>query len=163
MKFTRIDNAFEVCEKHLDATSSHASEVASFLVGYLTVIIIAEYEMKLEAILNKRAERPGDVHIQSFMKVAIDRLTRSVDVGEITGLLKHFGGTCKDDFKDAMAKAPKAVTYYGNIVERRHDVAHSTGAHMTFSDLEVAYKESMCVFQAVADAIGLTADEAKDF
>jgi hypothetical protein len=120
MKFTRIEDALTNTKNHLDSTNSRNTEIESYLVGYLIVLVIAEYEVLLEKIIERRADRIQDSHVQSFVKVAVDKLTRSIKIGEVSGLLGHFGGTYKKSFQDANLKAPKAVTYYDNIMENRH-------------------------------------------
>jgi hypothetical protein len=163
MKFKRIEDAFETCKKHLDSTNSRNTEIESFLVGYLIVLVIAEYEVLLEKILAKRADRIKDAHVQSFVKVAVDKLTRSIKIGEVSGLLSHFGSDYKKAFVDANQKTPTAMTYYDNIMANRHLVAHQTGTTMTLLELETAFIESKIVFQTLADALTLTADEQTEF
>src|SRR5262245_2289699 len=123
MNFPRINDAMARCKAHLDATSTRGTEIETYLVGYLIILIIAEYEVRLEKLMEIRTSRVTDVHIQNFMRVAVDRMTRSIKVGEIAGLLGHFGADYKAAFNDAMAALPLAATYYDNVMQNRHLVA----------------------------------------
>lgn len=158
MDFKRIDAAVATCKSHIDATGARGTEIESFLVSYLLVTIAADFEIRLEAIVSKRAERTADPHIQSFVRVAAGRIIRGIKISEITGVLGHFGSDCKESFSKEIADT-LPHTCYDNILANRHMVAHQTGPNMTFAELETALPESKKVLDAVASALGLTATE----
>jgi hypothetical protein len=87
----------------------------------------------------------------------------TIKVGEIADLLRHCELDYKDAFNKAMTEVPQAASYYDNVMQNRHLVAHQTGTNITFAELETAFKESRIVFQAIADALGLTAAETAGF
>src|SRR5205823_1545466 len=97
--FKRIENALEVCKKHLDATKTWNTEVEVYLASYVLVIACAEFEQRFEAIVNARCARHPDPALISFMAKATDKLIRSPNVKEMSGFFDKFGGTHKDDFK----------------------------------------------------------------
>jgi hypothetical protein len=158
MEFTRLDNAIAVCKQHLAETGLEESEIASYLVGYLIVIISAEYECAIEAMINMRAARTGDSHIMSFVEMAASKIIRSVEVDQLTGFLGHFDVQCKEAFKADQAKQA-AQAQYGNIIINRHNVAHATGTNMTFKELEAAYAESKKILDCFGKCLGLRPDE----
>jgi hypothetical protein len=162
MKFPRLDNAMAVCKLHLDTTGARGTEIESYLVGYLLMIICAEFDDRFKKLIETRAARAGDAQLKNFIVHACGRIVRGNKVAELTGHLSGFGGACKTDFHSAVAAT--AVTSYDNIMTNRHTVAHYTTSHsMTFADLERAYNDSRDVLKAVATALGLSTAELAAF
>ena len=163
MNFRRIELAIEVCRNHLDSTNARNSEIESYLVSHIIVLVIAEYEMLLEKMILKRVGRTNDAHVQSFVHKSLDKFFRSIKVTEISGLLGRFGEDYKKSFQDAAANIQPAISRYGNILQSRHAIAHEASLNMTWAELEISFNESKLVLSAIANALGLTADEIKDF
>src|SRR5262249_52136262 len=101
MDFERIDNALEVCKKHLDATGSRNTEVEIYLTGYVLVVACSEFEQRFEALVSKRCVRHPDAWLIAFMAHATDKLIRSPGISELSGFLGRFDAQCKEDFKSA--------------------------------------------------------------
>jgi hypothetical protein len=159
MKFARLDNAMAVCKAHLDATGTRGTEIEHYLVGYLVVIICAEFDARFKKIVETRAGRTGDAHLKNFVVHACGKIVRGNKVSELTSHLGGFGGTCKTDFHAAIAGTTSQGSY-DNIMTNRHTVAHHTTSHsMTFNELERAYADSHALLTAVANALGLSAAE----
>jgi len=160
MQIAAIDNAIEVCRKHLDNTHSRNTEVEAFLTRYLVVMICAEFEERCEALVHDRARRVGDTYVAAFMQSASAQLLRSIGVGELSGFLNRFGRDCKEKFQQTVVNTD-AHRAYDTIVSNRHDTAHRSGGGMTFDELASLYPKSLDVLQAFADALGLTLQGSK--
>jgi hypothetical protein len=158
MLFPRIDATMATCKAHLDATGAHNTEIETYLVGYALTVVCAEYELRIEALLCKRAERSGDGDVHSFVKNTIDKIVRSPNIGAIAGALGHFGSQCKTDFQALVTNTPAHAAYDG-IVNNRQLLAHLTGHQMTFPNLEKSLQDTTDVFDAIGIALGLTAAE----
>lgn len=158
MNFTRIDNALATCKTHLDATSARGTEIESYLVSCLLVVIAAEYEMRLKCMIAKRAERVNDRHVHQYVTGQVGKSVRVPRIEQINGLLGAFGSDYKELFTAAVCNSQAHVAY-DNIVTNRHSVAHTTGAHVTLIDLEQWLPDSKKVLEEVALALGLSAAE----
>ena len=71
MVFSKIENAFKVCQLHLDSLDRNDPNVieienylvAGLLVAGLVVLIVSEYETFIEDLFSKRADMCRDSHI----------------------------------------------------------------------------------------------------
>lgn len=162
MNFPRIDTAMKACKEHLVATGTLGTEIESYLVAFLLVAIVSEFEERFEAIAAKRVARVPDPHIQRFAAAAVARVVRSPKINELNGFLKMFGEDCRDAFKAKVSGTPMEAAY-GNILENRMLIAHKFVTNMTFSELESAYPDGVKVVSAVAEALGLTTAELADW
>lgn len=154
MDFPRIDNAMDVCAKHLAATASRGTEIESYLARYLLTLIYASYEERIKAMVAERGSRSADKHVGAFVKSAVHQLCRSIKVSEIAGILGRFG----DDYKNAFTQEienTKAHNAYDDIISNRHDTAHSEGANVTFGDIERFYADSKLVLEAIEKVLEL--------
>lgn len=157
MKIRVIEDAIEVCRKHLDATQSKNTQVGSFLAQYLLILICSKYEDVILDLIGQRASKTGDGHVTQFVEASSRRIFRSLKVKELSGLLRKFG----DDYKASFAKKIKnsrAKAAYDAILSSRQETAHGTGAQMTFEDVCTKYKQSIRVLDAFAHALGLNED-----
>ena len=162
MTFGRIDNAISVCSQHLDDTNSRNTEVESFLVQYLLVLITSEYDLRLKRLVEIRVSKSEDDQILSFASYACGKIVRGSKISDIRGnILRPFGATCDQTFEDEVIDTEGHVAY-DSIIANRHSVAHATGANLTFSELEHNYKKSKAVLDAVAKALDLTDDDLKN-
>lgn len=161
MKFARIENAVSCCKKHLVEASgvSQIAEVETYLVGFLLVVIYADYEMKLKKMLELRASRSGgDEAIQSFARHYIGKYSGRIYIEHLTELLKRFGVKCANQFK-AEVQGKQAHTSWDNLMTNRHQLAHVTGSSVTFSEVLTDYRESHIVLNSFGRAIGMTTAE----
>lgn len=158
MDFPRIDSAIVDCKAHLSATNALGTPIESYLVGHLLVLAASEFERVTEAIVIARALRTGDGHLISFVRVASDRLIRSIKIDQMTGVLGHFDSTCKDSFVGSAIKCAAAI-HYDNILSNRHAIAHMAGHAMTLADFETAFVGCKGLFDEFANCLGLTPAE----
>jgi hypothetical protein len=160
MKFTRIDDALARCEIHLDSTGARNSELETYLVSYLLVLISAEYEMCYEKLLELRAVRFGDHHVSSVIKRWAHSQKSRMKISDIAGCLGAFGQDYKNAF-DAKVNDPasKAVLAWNNIYTNRNSVAHEEGTSVTLNDLKVFFADSKPIMLGVAEAMAFTPAE----
>lgn len=154
MKIRVIEDAIEVCKKHLDATHSKDTQVGSFLAQYLLVLIYSKYEDAILDLIRRRASKAGDGHVTQFVDASSRRVFRSLKITELSGLLGKFG----EDYKALFTKKTKnsrAKAAYDAILSSRQETAHGTGGQMTFEEVCNKYKQSTRVLDAFAHALGL--------
>jgi hypothetical protein len=156
VKIDRIADAMDACRNHLDATGARNTEVESFLVGFLLVMICSEYEIAIKAMVSKRAEKCGDGDVHGFVREHIGKIVRGIKVSDLTGVVGSFSSAAKEHFQKAVINQQPHVSY-DNIMTNRHSVAHRSGSQVTFSELEGFIKESDKVLDAAAEALGLDA------
>lgn len=161
MNLPRVDFVLEVSRKHLDSTSSRNTEIDSILAAYACSVIYAALERRVVEVIAERAggHALADASARSFARVSARRLTRSISVGELSGLAGHFGEQCKDDFK--LGCEDQAVASWDAVIRNRHGVAHegefSTEqvplSSLTFADVEMHYGECLSILEAFEEAL----------
>lgn len=161
MQFERLENALTVCNNHLDATGARGTEIESYLVGYVLITACAEFEMRFEAMINKRFARLGDAAVSAFIAKIADTQIRVPNLDGMGAFLKKFGNAFRDGF--ISNRTAVSDTAFQNVITNRHLVAHSQGGPMTFADAEREIRASYLVFDATAIALGLTSAELAGF
>lgn len=155
MRFGQIDYEIQKCEQHLDATGSWNTEVENYLVRYLLVRICAEYETRIEILVQRRCTRTNDKYLLSFAKWGATVATKNFNVSDIAGMLGKFGTDYKKAFSDAVTNND-CHRAWDNIYTNRLTVAHGNGmVQMTLGDLKTAYKDSMIVIDELIKALCL--------
>lgn len=153
MKIAVVDDAIDVCRKHLAASSSANTQIGSFLTQYLLVLIGSKYEETILNLVRRRAEGVGDAHVSRFVAGTSRRVFRSMKVSELKGLLAYFG----EDYKAAFTKMVengKAQVAYDAILGARHGTAHGSSVSMTFEDVCRQYQQGVAVLDAFGQALG---------
>jgi len=145
MKLDRIDQTLESCQVHLSQTNTYGSDIENLLTQSLLVIMCAEFEQAIEKIVQEKCYVVPDPAIRDFIDSCVGAVFRSVGSSEISGLLKRFGPSFSEAFKNKTNSNPRAVTFYNNIIINRHNVAHSSGNNVTFSELKLFYEEGHVV------------------
>lgn len=153
MEFPGVDAAIDLCEEHLNTTSSRGTEVEAFLTRYLITVIYASYEAKIKELVAERGYSRDDEHLSRFMITAADRLCRSINISEVAGLLGLFGPDYKSGFQSRVHASMQIA--YDNIINNRHGVAHEGNMNLTFDELRQSYVESCPVLDAIEDALEL--------
>ncbi len=161
MRIARIDQALESCEKHLSSANAYGTEIESLLTQSLLVIMCAEFEQKIESIVQQKCSAITDASVEEFVGSCMNAVFRSVKVGDITGLLKRFGPAHKEAFKEKVDSEQRAIAFYNNIVINRHSVAHSEGSNVTFLEAKEFYERGHLVLDFFQDALLIPSEEAK--
>lgn len=163
MQFSRLDTAIALAKKEATALTALDSRLQSFIVGYLVVDIVSEFELRLEAMFAKRAEKLGDVPNANFVGKMLDRKFRSPDVGKINDALRSHDVAFLTAFNTKL-KGTRWETGMNNLMTNRHCYVHKSGIpKMTLQDVEQAYNDAVVLFDALAHALGLTSDDCADF
>lgn len=161
MRFGQIEQEIRQCEQHLDSTITRNTQAENYIVRYLLVRICAEYEDRIQDIVQRRCTRINDQHLKQFANWAAGMATKRFKIGDLADMLELFG----EDYRDAFNTAnndPRAITAWGNIYANRHTVAHGNGAvQMNMSDLKDDYSASRKVIDALVKALMLTDKEIK--
>lgn len=161
MRFGQLDYEIQQCEQHLDATRTRNTEVENYLVRYMLIRICAEYETRIEILVQQRCSRTNDAYIRRFAHWGSEIATRQFNIGDISGMLGKFGDDYKKTFSDAILKT-KAEVAWNNIYTNRHAVAHGYATvMMTFTDLKTDYAASQSVLDAIVKALCLKPREIK--
>lgn len=153
MDFPEVEEALGACERHLHGTKSFNTEIESFLVQYLLVVICREYENTIEALVEKRAGRAGDRHLTRFVKSATDNIFRSVKINEISGFLGRFGDDYKTKFNDFVQNNSDVHASFDNIVLNRHAITHRGMVQMTFNELSKSFDKSKRLLDEIASIL----------
>ena len=156
-RLLRTRLAVENCHTHLDESSSWGSEIESYLTQHVLVIMCAEIQQELYAVLERRAGEASDEELKSFAVATGKKVLRSVGKKEIANFVGHFGSEAKELLNQIVDD--KEITLYSNAISNRHDIAHKTGANVTFRELEDILKSASNLIDAVERAIS-TAREA---
>ena len=152
---TAADAAVAICEKHLTDTKSLNTEVETYLVKYLLVLICSEFEEMVLRTVEARASNSPDTEIVTFIKSATLQLFRSLRIGELAGLLARFAPAVKAGFS-ANVNNTAAHAAFDTIINNRMQVAHTTGVvNLTFGELKLRYEESKIVVRHFAAALNV--------
>lgn len=164
MRFSRIDSAITLAKKEAAALAAIDPRLQSFVVGYLVVDIVSEFEVRLEAMFALRARKLGDVPNANFVAKMLDRKFRSPDVGKINGFLRDHDGAWLTTFASQLA-ATTWQNAMASLMLNRHYFVHKSGSGPTMSlqDVDDAYNEAVKLFDALAVTLGLTAADCAHF
>lgn len=163
MRFSRLDTAIGLAKKEAAALTALDARLQSFVVGYLVVDIVSEFEMRLEAMFALRARKLGDTPNANFVAKMLNRKFRSPDVGKINLVLQNHDRAFLKAFEAKLA-GTRWKTGMENLMTNRHCYVHKTGTPtMTLQDVEQAYNDAVVLFGALASALGLTAADCAHF
>lgn len=159
MLFTVIDNALNTCARHLkalDPTDFSNSEVETYLVGGLVVLIVSEYEDYLESAFIRRAEMCGDICAINFIRNTLSQKFRSPDISKITTTLKNFDVALNEEFRSDIQDSPEMAAW-DSLMKARHAVVHKKGSlKLTFRELMENYEKTKKVITTVENTLGLS-------
>ncbi len=157
-RLLRTRLAVENCRSHLDESSAWGTEIEAYLTQHVLVIMCAEIQQELYAVLEERAGEASDEELKSFAVATGKKVLRSVGKKEIASFVGHFGRDAKDFLNQIVDE--REITLYNNAISNRHDIAHKTGANVTFRELEDILKSASNLINAVERAISSTREAA---
>lgn len=147
----RTRAAVDDCEQHLKDTGASGTEIEAYLTQYVLVVMCAEIEQAVHSILERRVAGTADPDLTRFALSSGQRVLRSVSKNELAGFVGRFGDHAKEKLDSLLDETE--VTLYNNAVKARHDIAHSRGATLTFSELLKALEVADKVIDAVNQAM----------
>ena len=151
MKLDRVEMTIEVCQEHLNSTSSYGSQIEAFLTQQLLVIICAEIEKTIEEMIIAQARDRCSDDFQTFIQSCLNATFRSIQSSELAGLLKRFGTARKRRFLELVDE--RARTAYDSIVVNRHNTAHGSGSNLTFREAVASYRAGLSVIESLSTAL----------
>lgn len=154
----RTQLAFDNCQEHLEESKAWGTEIESYLTQHVLVIMCAEIQQELYSVLEARAAKTGDESLKNYAVATGKRVLRSIGKSEVAGFVGYFGGHAKD-YLNAHVN-DEEVTKYNNAVSGRHDVAHKSGANITFRELGDAMKAARNVIAIVSESISVEVEVA---
>lgn len=149
--FLRTRAIIDDCLKHVSASMSEGSEIESYLTQHALVVLCAEIQQEIYSIVDERSAKYEDERIRSFVSESSKQILRSVQKSDLAGYLKNFGLDIKEQFNDLLDDAD--VSRYNIAVRGRHNVAHSSGAQITFRELQEAVISAERILDALKTAI----------
>ena len=138
MRIDSIDRLLAVCQEHLEATDSFGTEIETLLASALLVRIYVAFEQQIGVIIAEKRDSIGDL----AARAAFGDLTqvRGIRFRNLSDLFIALGERHRADWNAKRQQNPQAVTFYGLIVERRHQTAHSAGTAATFQNVRAWYE-----------------------
>lgn len=161
MKVSSVDNAIASWTTHKSQVASHSSnvsEIETFTVRCLLLMLISEYENVIEKMFCKRAQKANDPDLHSFVKTTISRSFRSPDLGKINEHLKRLGVAHRDRFQaEIEVNQPEVKAAWDSLMLNRHNVVHGVGTFtIGWQDFIDAYNKSQVMMTELANTLGLT-------
>ena len=154
-RLIRTSAIIEDCEAIVSSPELMGSPIESYLVQHALVVLCAEIQEEIYEIVRVRAAQADDQQLANFVSNVAQKVLRSVGKNELAGFVGHFGQGEKAKFNQLVDDAE--VTKYSNAVNNRHDVAHRSGAQVTFSELKDAVPAASNILHALASSIEIEA------
>lgn len=145
MRIARIDQLLTLCQEHLESTDSFDTDIEVLLAYALVVRMYAEFEREIKAAIADRGAAITDLAQRSAFDARTKDHYRGIRVRSLSGLLASLGAPYRAGWAARQAVNPQAVTFYGFIVEQRHDIAHSVETIAEFRDVRDWYESGNIV------------------
>lgn len=130
MLIANIDQLLEVCQKPLESTHSFDTEIETLLTYALVIRIYAEFEQRIAAIIAEKRNSIADLGLRAVFESSAQ--IRGIRFRNRSELLAALGEPYRAGWAARRAGNPRAVTFYGFIVAKRHEIAHSGAAAIYF-------------------------------
>ena len=154
------------CAEHLNRTGAAGTIVENRLVQYMLIVIHADYEEYIRAIVVERVAGLNDKQLGKFLNDSARYLVRSIKLDALKGVLKAFSKECRRDFIrrvdefDMNRQQPdKLAAQWNAIVDNRHGIAHrnsgKTTVDMTWTELVEAYEATQRLLSMFEEAINV--------
>lgn len=146
-RLLRTNAAIEDCERHLEDSAATGTEIESYLTQHILVLLCADMQQEIYQIAEERSRTANDVDLVSYVSLSCRRILRSVRKDEIATFVGMFGVEAKARLNELVEDSEVAL--YNNAVSNRHDIAHRSGAQITFREL----KATAIVAEKLLDAV----------
>jgi len=172
MKFLAIEEPIATVAHHLNSTGQTNTEVENYLVAYLVVRAYSEFENRIRVLIARRCALTEDTHLKNFAQryakcgteenqFEKDRSSGKIRLGDLADTLKAFGPDYCQAFRDKTENT-KAHLAWDQIINNRHNIAHQSPLGLTLEELSTAYKHSLPILDAFAEALELPAEQFAD-
>lgn len=138
MRIDRIERLLAVCQEHLEASDSFGTEIETLLASALLVRIYAEFEQQIQAAVAEKLDSIDDLAARAaFGDLA---QVRGIRFRNLSDLFIDLGERYRADWNAKQRQNAEAVTFYGLIIERRHQTAHSAGTTAKLQEVRAWYE-----------------------
>ena len=172
MNFLRITNSIKEVQDHLTSSGSENTEIETYLVAFLLVLIYSEFETRSKILIARRCAFTTDTHLKNFAQsiaktgseanqAELARKAGRITVDDLAATLEKFGADYRAAFLAQIKNTPAAIAW-DLVVSNRHLIAHQTGTAVTFSDLVREYPISLGILDSFAAALQLTSAHLSD-
>jgi hypothetical protein len=152
-KLLRTEIAIEECEKHLLANSALGTSIESYLTQYSLITLCAEMQQEVILIAQDRANTINDIGLREFTRIAAADACKHIKLEHLTGYVGKFGNSRKLTFRTHVNNDTLTATTYDNAVSNRHQIAHSSGVSLTFSEVKLALTSARIVLGWLESAL----------
>jgi len=149
MRVKEIDQALEDIKD-----SSENDRIKDLLTQSLLILIYAQFEKEIKNLLLQRCESVSDQAVKSFVHKHVQKSAlRSLKVTELSGLLKQFNPSYKENFTKKIREDDQAQVTYESLLNNRHSVAHGGGINATFEEVKRFYEKGHKVLDYFEEAL----------
>ena len=154
----RLEDALKTCEgslSRLAGTAADVVELESFLVSFLVVSIVSEFERQLKVAFEDRVRRCGDLPVERWGVSHLERRFWNPNVSKITETLKAFDENALKTFRASVENTASHAAW-DNLVNARHDVAHRQRVPgMTLREVKSAFPAAQRVARELRTVLGV--------
>ncbi len=143
MKIPVIEQHIKTCDTSLieiEKMGIDSSQIKYIYMRSIILEIVSEFELIIEDLFVKRADKSGDKELTSFVKTQLNNKFRSPDLSKIYTILSSFNINLKNNFFSNIQNTPKSAAW-DNIMKARHSIVHKQGTlQMTYDEVKTSYK-----------------------
>lgn len=143
------------CGEHLNSTGCMGSSIESYLTQHILVVLAADVQQALYDCIDSIGNQSKDDRVKAYLTNTRRNVIRDVSKDSIANLVKQFGTKQKSCFDKRLNGRDREITAYGNALDKRHKVAHTHGATVTFREIEKAYAAAIIILSALTEALSL--------
>jgi len=163
MNFARIDAALNLADKQMGELTKIDPQLQAFVVGYLVLEIVSEFEMRIEQMFVIRAKKTKDIPVSNFVGKMLDTKFRRPAIGKIKEFLGHFDAGMRKCLETAMT-GTRIESSMANLLTNRDYYVHKGGnPTLGFQGVKEAYKDAVQLFDCLAKALGLSQADLAHF
>lgn len=149
-----LDEAVELVQRHLESAGARNTEIETFLVRYLLILIYARYERFISDRLERRFQSSTDSALGRFASEALRNVLRGIKIADLSTLLGKLDPGLREEFGRRLEADPQAATAYNNILVNRRDFAHElSDVQLTLTELRQSYQDSRKIVEAFVDLL----------
>lgn len=145
MRLKRVEVALNECKPYFSSHRFENAPVRTLLAQALLILICAELERVIREQIRARCADIKDPELVSFLESCTDRVTRSLTISELAGLLNRFDAEFGKDFRSRLRRDRKTPNLYATLVDTRHRVAHGEEHTATLADVAEYYRHALIV------------------
>jgi hypothetical protein len=163
MKFARIETAIDLADRQMGELTKIDPQLQAFVVGYLVLEVVSEFETRIEQMFVIRARKTKDEPVSNFVGKMLDTKFRSPRIGKVTEFLGFFDPAMKTSLSTAI-NGTRIASSMNNLITNRDYYVHKKGdPTLGFEGLKDAYRDAVQLFDYLATALGLSPADVAQF